>query len=286
MTTAREATGGAGGAVPATRSIEAEGTDPERRLAVLHGIYGAGRNWASVARAVVRERPEWGAVLVDLRGHGESTGFAAPHTLEATARDLEALPDAARVAAVLGHSFGGKVALLRGRDDERVEQVWVVDSTPAAGEPEGSAWDMLELLRRLPESFEDRQAAVEAMGAEGVSRPIALWMTANLDWRGDAYRWRLDPDVMESLLRDFFRTDLWSLVESPRAGLEIHFGRATDSPVLGLEQAERVRAAGRETGRVFLHEVPGGHWLNADNPDALVELIAPRLPAPGRAGLD
>lgn len=262
----------------ATRAVRAEGAAPDRWLAVLHGIYGAGRNWASVARSVVADRPKWGALLVDLRGHGDSTGFAPPHTLESTAADLDRLSAPGPVRAVLGHSFGGKIALLRGRDDERVEQVWVVDSTPESGEPEGSAWQMLELLRRLPAEFEDRDEAVEAMTARGVAHPIALWMSANLDWRDESYRWRLDVDTMEALLRDFFRTDLWPLVESPRPGLEIHFIRAADSPVLGLAQAERIRAAGVETGQVFIHEVDGGHWLNADNPEALVGLIAPRLP--------
>ena len=259
------------------RDVVVEGAQPRQWLAVLHGIYGAGRNWASVARAVVEARPEWGAVLVDLRQHGESTGFEGPHTLAATAADLDALPRAGLVRAVLGHSFGGKVALLRARDDEDVGQVWVIDSTPEVREPEGSAWGMLKVLRRIPGPFESRDEAVELLAAEGVSRPIALWMTTNLDWRGEEYRWRLDLDDMESLLRDFFRTDLWPVVEAPRNGLELHFVRATESPVLSAEAVGRIRSAGERTGQVFLHEVRGGHWLNADNPDALVELIAPRL---------
>lgn len=263
-----------------TRTVTAEGAEPDFWLMVLHGIYGAGRNWGSVARGLVSGRPEWGAVLVDMRQHGESLGFEGPHTIERTAEDLAAVEAPGGIRAVLGHSFGGKIALLRGRDDPAVEQVWVVDSTPAAREPEGGAWAMLRVLRRVPESFDDRDAAVSALEAEGVARPVAVWMTTNLEWRDGAYRWRLDLDDMEALLRDFFRTDLWELVESPREGLEIHFIRATESSVLSLEQAERIRAAGRETGRVFIHDVQGGHWLNGDNPEALVDLIGSRLPGP------
>ncbi|MFW6331186.1 MAG: alpha/beta fold hydrolase, partial [Gemmatimonadota bacterium] len=99
-----------------TRKVVAEGEHPGQWLAVLHGIYGAGRNWASVARALVGARPGWGAVLVDLREHGESVGFEPPHTLESTAADLDGL-EAGPVEAVLGHSFGGKIALLRARTD-------------------------------------------------------------------------------------------------------------------------------------------------------------------------
>lgn len=259
-----------------TTALTADDGAPDRWLAVLHGIYGAGRNWRSVARSVVEERPDWGAVLVDLREHGGSTGFEPPHTLARAAADLDAIRESP-VRAVLGHSFGGKVALLRGRDDPGVEQVWVVDSTPEAREPEGSAWDMLRLLRRLPESFNERDDAVRALADRGVDRPVALWMTANLERRDGGYTWRIDLDDMEALLRDFFRTDLWDVVESPRDGLELHFVRATRSAVLSAEAVGRIRVAGAATGRVFLHDVQGGHWLNADNPDAVVALLAPRL---------
>src|SRR4051812_24710793 len=54
--------------------VAAPGRTPERWLLVLHGIYGAGRNWGSIARRLVEARPEWGAVLVDLRMHGQSRG--------------------------------------------------------------------------------------------------------------------------------------------------------------------------------------------------------------------
>ncbi len=259
-----------------TRTVHSDDTSPERWLGILHGIYGAGRNWRSVARALVEERPEWGALLVDLRQHGGSTGFEPPHTLERTAADLDGL-ETGPVRALLGHSFGGKIALIRGREEEVVQQVWVVDSTPEAGEPQGRAWRMIEVLRSLPGRFEDRDGAVDAMAERGIDRPVALWMSANLKRVGDGYRWRVDLDDMEALLTDFFEADLWDAVESPRDGLEIHFIRATRSPVMSAETVGRIREAGRATGRVFLHEVSGGHWLNADNPDAVVDLMAPRL---------
>lgn len=258
-----------------TTEVVAAEASPGSWMAVLHGIFGSGRNWGSVARALVRERPEWGVVLVDLRQHGESMGFEPPHTLERTAADLAALSDAREIRAVMGHSFGGKVALLRGRDDERIEQVWVMDSTPEPREPDdGGPWSVLGILRAVPDRYDARDEAVAALEERGVARGTALWMTTNLEWREDAYRWRLDLDDMEAMLRDFYGTDLWPVVEDPRPGLEIHLVRATGSAVLSAEAVGRIRAAGEATGRVFLHEVQGGHWLNADNPDALVELMA------------
>src|SRR5690242_5162179 len=91
--------------------VTAENTTPDGWIVFLHGILGSGANWRTFARQIVAERPEMGALLVDLRLHGESPGFPPPHTVEAAARDVaEALPDIpGRTRAILGHSFGGKV---------------------------------------------------------------------------------------------------------------------------------------------------------------------------------
>jgi esterase len=253
------------------------GADPSCWVAVLHGILGSGRNWASVARRLVRARPELGAVLVDLRQHGASQGFDPPHTLDRTAGDLAMLERADEIRAVVGHSFGGKIALLRGRDDERIEQVWVLDSTPDAVSSDLGPGALIRLVRRLPSTFESRGDAVDSLGEYGVERPVARWMATNLEPVAGTFRWRFDLDDMEALLDDFGRTDLWSIVEEPRSGLVIHVVRATGSPILSADAVGRISAAGVATGRVFLHEVSGGHWLNADNPGALVDLFARHL---------
>ena len=252
-------------------------------MLLLHGIYGAGRNWASVARTVVGSRPEWGVVLIDLRQHGASQGFSPPHTLEAAAADLQNLvrDEAIDARAVLGHSFGGKVAMVYAREAAPpLEQLWIVDSTPDARPPSGSAWSMLSVLRSVPDAFDDREAAMRSLEEQGIERGTAQWMTTNLT-RGDDGRlhWRIATDDMEALLQDFFRTDTWDVVEHPPAGLELHIVKAEESSVLDEQACRRLEAASRRTGRVHLHRVPSGHWVNADNPDAIVQLLVDRLPA-------
>lgn len=260
--------------------LRARDAEPRRWALVLHGIYGAGRNWNAVFRRVVEVRPDWGFVAVDLRGHGRSPTLEPPHTLEACAADLDRLADALalRPSAVVGHSFGGKVALLYGDDpDHGVDQVWVVDSTPEASPPTGSVWRMVEMMRDAAGPFETREAGMEAVRAYGYPEPVARWMTTNLVPVEGGFAWRLDPDQMEALLEDFFRTDAWPAVERAQ-GPEIRFIRGTDSRVLSEEGCHRVRAAGLASHRVHLHDVEGGHWLNADNPEALVELFREHLP--------
>ena len=251
-------------------------------MLLLHGIYGAGRNWGSVARRLVRARPDWRVVLVDLRSHGQSPALA-PHTVEACARDLVRLEDelGRRADAVLGHSFGGKVALvyagMRWGAGETLRQLWVVDSSPGAGRAGGSAWRMLGVLRRHPGPFGSRAEVVDAVESEGFSTLVAKWMATNAVPTDNGLEWRLDPDEMEAYLRDYFRTDAWDVVVDPPAGTEMRFVRALGSRVLDEVAVARIREAAADTSRVFLHEVGGGHWVNTENPDALHELLVAGL---------
>jgi pimeloyl-ACP methyl ester carboxylesterase len=257
--------------------IRAPEREPERWLFMLHGIYGKGRNWASIARRLVEARPEWGVVLVDLRLHGDSRGFRPPHTLQSSAADLARLVRhlGHGADAVLGHSFGGKVALeYAATAPAALRQVWVMDSTPALKIPSGSAWRMIDILRQMPEHFDSRAEAVAGLESHGYATGLAQWMAMNLEPApGGGYRWAIDLDAMEEMLRDFFRTELWSVVEEPPMGMVLHFVKATESDTMDEETAERIEAAGRRNGRVFLHRVPGGHWINTDNPDGVLELL-------------
>jgi pimeloyl-ACP methyl ester carboxylesterase len=262
--------------------VAAAGRQPERWLLVLHGIFGAGRNWGSIARRLTDARPEWGAVLVDLRMHGQSRGgFTGPHTIAASAADVDRLVAELdlHAAAVLGHSFGGKVALTYAQHHgDELGQVWVIDSTPAIRDPEGSAWEMIEAARRLPQDFASRAEAVEGLTAQGYAEGVAQWMAINLEQADGRYRWRIDFAAMEEMLRDFFRTDLWPVVETPPEGVELHVVKATQSSTLDAESAARVEAAGRANGRVHLHLLEGGHWINTDNPDGVLDLLVRHLP--------
>src|SRR2546428_12286472 len=87
---------------------------PQRWLVILHGAFGAGRNWGAIARRLAQVRPEWGVVLADLRMHGASQGFPPPHTLEAAVAVVDVLGRSLRAPfdAALGHLPGGNIAPL------------------------------------------------------------------------------------------------------------------------------------------------------------------------------
>jgi len=178
----------------------------------------------------------------------------------------------------VGHSFGGKVALSHAaRTHDPPEEVWVVDSTPSAREPRGDAVRLLEVLEAERGPFPTREAAVEAVTRHGFGERVGRFLATNLaeDGQGDL-RWGLDLEGVESLLIDFFHTDLWSAVEDPPGETTLHFVKAEGSEVLPEEECRRVEAAGEAHGRARLHRLPGGHWLNVTNQDGLLELMLGR----------
>lgn len=253
--------------------------DRMRSLVMLHGIYGRGRNWQAVARGLVARRPEYTCWLVDLPHHGNSGAGAHGETVHGLAADVADWLSAHSMTpdAILGHSYGGKVALaMAQRADSQAIQVWVIDSTPEARPPSGSAWNMLAVVGDRPGPFTSREEAVEAVVKAGFTLGVAQWMATNVVRDGDHFRWRIDRDIMERLLRDFFATDLWAVVEHPAPGHDIHFLKASESSAISAEAVARIeRASG---ARVHLHLRQGGHWIHAESPEVVTELLLEHLP--------
>lgn len=258
----------------------AQGDDTGIDIVMLHGIYGRGRNWQAVARAVTAARADVACWLVDLPHHGNSGPGAHGDTVYGLAQDVLEWSSAAPVPlrVILGHSYGGKVALaMADRLRGTALQVWVIDSTPDVKEPSGSAWDMLQAIRSMPGRFASREAAQAGLQAHGYELAVAQWMTTNLVRDGESFRWQLDFDAMERLLHDFFATGVWPVLESPDPQHDIHILRAKQSNAIAKDTLTRIAAA---TGpRVHLHERDGGHWIHAERPDVVTALLLDFLPA-------
>lgn len=250
-----------------------------RSLVMLHGIYGRGRNWQAIARAIVAARPDYACWLVDLPRHGDSGPGQHGDSVRGFAEDLDdwLQGDGVTPTAVLGHSFGGKVALaLAERRRGAPLQVWVIDSTPETKPAGGSAWDMLTLIRSLPRTFRTREAAADAIAAGGYSRGVAVWMSTNLVREGSAFVWRLDFEVMERLLGDFFTADLWPVILDRAPGHDLHFLKASTSSAMSDQAAARLDALGDP--RVTLHRREGSHWIHSESPQVVIDLVLTHLP--------
>lgn len=249
----------------------------------LHGILGAGANWRTFAKQVVAGAPSWGAVLVDLRLHGESQeGFAPPHTVAATAGDVAELiarlesKGPGKVRGVLAHSFGGKVALELARQRAGdLDHVFVIDATPSA-RPDAQASEstrhIVDLLMNLPSEFADRPAFTAWIEARGVSRPIAMWLAMNVRPIPNTTRFvfRVDVAGVRELLADYFRTDLWDILEDPRGPMRAHLVVGGKSGVVDATDREHAARCPKTTVDVIEE---ADHWVHVDAPDALREVV-------------
>jgi pimeloyl-ACP methyl ester carboxylesterase len=261
--------------------VTAESADPERYMLFLHGILGTRANWRGIARRFVEVRPEWGAILVDLREHGDSLGFSAPHTLQAAAADVAELVESLStpVGGALGHSFGGKVVLewLRSRRGQDTE-AWTIDSSPspsAANRDTTATAEVIRTLDALPAEWDSRDAFVAAMVEAGQPPPIAQWLAMNLRRTDDGGRaFGPNLEVIRDLIEDYARSDAWDVLEALPAGCTLDVVVGGRSEVFSLSDRARVERIAEQNSRISVHVIEhAGHWVHVDAADALVALL-------------
>lgn len=157
-------------------------------MIVLHGLLGSSRNWQTAGRDLTAR---WHVLALDARNHGKSSHDPVM-SYEAMAQDVAGWMDAQGLAkaAIVGHSMGGKTAMLLAcRHPERVERLVVVDIAPkdyfwVAHRGEFAAMNELELG-----SLQSRNEAEMRFEARVPSLGLRKFLTTNLE-RDEAGRWR------------------------------------------------------------------------------------------------
>ncbi len=250
-----------------------------RCILLLHGILGSGTNLRGAARALLAEDPAAVCVLADLRQHGRSQGLPPPHTVEACARDLLALARTlpSQPTEIVAHSFGGKVALAVLREQPSLTRVALLDSSPFPRTDAASTAPtlrVLDMLEQLPSSFASRSAFVDHVQAHGMSASLADWLAMNLRPGEVGLTFGLELPAIRALCDDYFARDLWPVVESSQARVDLVIGgRSWVWGAPELAHAEALRA--RDPARVRIHLLPdAGHWVHVDDPRGLVQALA------------
>ncbi|XP_008243517.1 PREDICTED: protein ABHD11-like isoform X1 [Prunus mume] len=271
---------------------------------VLHGLLGSARTWRSFSRTLLSNLSSpsgWRMVLVDLRNHGRSAeieGLNPPHDLVNAAHDLAHLIQTRGWAwpdVVLGHSFGGKVALQFAQscvlghygDSAKVpKQLWVLDSLPGEVNPENRNKEVervLHTLQSLPSSVPSRKWLMNHLTELGFSKSLSHWIGSNLKKHGDHETWAFDLDVAVQMFNSYQEKSYWPLLEHPPKDMEIAVVRGENSDRWDVEDIEQLESlANREgdgsEGKVSVHVLPeSGHWVHVDNPKGLLEIVAPKI---------
>ncbi|GAQ82053.1 hypothetical protein KFL_000990020 [Klebsormidium nitens] len=262
---------------------------------LLHGILGGRRNWSSFARRLAQEFPNWQFLLVDLRCHGESAAVRrpGPHSVDTAALDVLQLIVQLKLVPrmLIGHSFGGKVALSMVEQAKKPlaqpVQVWVLDATPglvrAGLDEEDHPAELIAALKKMPKLVPDRRYIIDRLIQEGFSPGIAQWMTTNLKKTENGYGWVFNLAGISDMYRSYEDTYLWRIVEDVPAGIHINFLRAERSlhrwhrdDIDRIYFAEHAANWQGGAGGVQMHVLAdAGHWVHTDNPEGLFRILAP-----------
>ncbi|MDO4918822.1 alpha/beta fold hydrolase [Kocuria sp.] len=247
----------------------------ERRLVFLHGLFGRGKNFTNIAKGL---QPQFQCLLVDLPNHGgsawtETFGYAA--MADTVAEELRGGFAAEGPVDVLGHSMGGKVAMVLAlRHPELVRRLVVEDIAPVdsleadAASSRGNFEHLLGSLKRLDlTGLTHRSQADAALRADVPSDMVRGFLLQNLRHREGGFAWQPNLDLLHAQLgavggwpaqdvagRTFTGPVLWM------AGENSPYIQEADVPVM--------RALFPRTVRITVRGA--SHWVHADRPDEVI----------------
>jgi esterase len=226
-------------------------------LLIVHGLFGSARNWGAIAKRLSDSRA---VICVDMRNHGESF-WAERHGYADLAQDLaEVILAEGGPLDVLGHSMGGKAAMVLALQwPELVGRLLVADIAPVAYGHSQS--HLIAAMRALPlAALGSRAAADAALATQIEDAGVRAFLLQSLDLKASPPRWRLNLDVLE---REMAQITGWREVAGQ-----------FDGPALFLSGAlsDYVRPEHRPAIKALFPaakfaKLPGaGHWLHAEAP--------------------
>lgn len=242
------------------------------RVAFCHGLFGQGRNWTQIAKGLSDIcRP----TLLDMPDHGRSPWterFDYVEAAELVARSLRAIdPDAPWV--VVGHSMGGKIAMLLAlTEPELVDRLAVVDISPAPTESFTEFETYIAGMQAMDlDAIETRAEADEAMAEAAPDPGVRGFLLQNLRRDGDGWRWQPNIEVID---RDIAAIGGWPTDAVSRM-------TPFEGPVLWLsgERSPYVTEDNHaEMRRLFPRvrhvRVKGAaHWVHSEQPEVTIRSL-------------
>ncbi len=179
------------------RDLGGSGKPP---LVILHGMLGSSRNWQTAGRDLAAR---YHVLALDLRNHGASP-HAEEMSYEVMMADVIGWMDKHRIAraTIVGHSMGGKTAMLLAcRQPARVERLVVVDIAPkdyhwVAHRAEYAAMHELDL-----EHLKSRAEAELKFEARVDDWAMRKFLTTNLERDSHGHwRWAVNLPVLTNAL--------------------------------------------------------------------------------------
>jgi pimeloyl-ACP methyl ester carboxylesterase len=212
-------------------------------------------------------------MAIDLLGHGQAAPLPPGANLESLAIDvLDRVAHLAEPVTVVGHSLGGRVALMARRlGPASFAPIVLLDITPSPIRRRASNLiGVADALMTAPDVAATREE-MRAHLAQTLSGPIVEWLLMNVKREGgpmrttgSEYRWAIDREALVELDRRACEEDLWDAIDDTVLCI-----RGGESPYVSDEDVQRFEDRG---ARVIT--VPNaGHFVHVDATAKLVELL-------------
>jgi esterase len=247
-------------------------------LIILHGLFGSSDNWVTIAKNLA---DSFTVYLPDQRNHGQSP-HSNIHDYDAMRDDLHELVTGLKLRKffLAGHSMGGKTAISFAlKWSEMLNGLMVADISPfVRGDIKNSAYNQhLTILNTMLSVdlniISTREQAESAIAVNIPSGKVRGFILKNLKRDADNnFMWKINAQALLNNLDNIMKgIDRGTFQDQQISGFPVIFLKGADSDYLPKDDF-------RDILRIFpaaeFITVPGaGHWLHADNPDAVIANI-------------
>jgi len=223
-------------------------------LVIAHGLFGSGRNWGVIAKRLANHRR---VIALDMRNHGASP-WHEDHNYHALAADIaEVATNLGQPVDLLGHSMGGKAAMVAALSGAPIRRLIVADIAPVGYSH--SQQPVIDAMQSLPlDHITSRAEADQALSAHIDDPALRSFLLQSLNV--SERRWRLNLLALSASMDQIIGfPDISGYFNAPALFLT---GALSD--YLRPEHRPIIKAL---FPKARFAKIPqAGHWLHAEKP--------------------
>lgn len=249
-------------------------------LIILHGLFGSSDNWNSIAKKL---EGEFTVITPDFRNHGQSP-HTPTHTYEDMTNDLEFLFTSLNIkkASILGHSMGGKVAMMfAAYFPEKIDNLIVADISPKSyqtGDSQISQSEENELILKIManldlKDFTSRTEIDQSLSHELKETVLRQFLLKNISRNKEGYfEWKINVPVLRDSLGAILHdvNQEWFESRKPIVEYPVTFLRGLKSQYIVDQDISDIKSI---YPKAKIIDIPNGHWLHSEQPDQFVEAL-------------
>jgi len=250
-------------------------------LVILHGLYGSSDNWISIARKLEKR---FTVFIPDLRNHGQSP-HTSTHTYQDMVDDLFLFFKDHQIdkATILGHSMGGKLAMMFAAEyPELITGLIVADIAPKNYNSENKPFKTVlehEMILGLMEELNlvavtSRKEIDYFLSDKLKNITLRQFLIKNIHRDKEGYfEWKINVPVLKHAL-DSITSDVngdWFADRQPILNYPVTFIRGLNSDYISDQDFIAIKEIYPEARLIDIPDA--GHWLHAEQPEKFVEAV-------------